>query len=360
MSAHAEKPPNVSVSIRAAVGEVRRAEEVAAQLEGVPVRICRIGEGQDNGSAAVAWLPWTRRATHHLVLDAAVNPHPDFVTQVHDAVAGRPRAVLTLFTPGGSYPSHALRVAAFAGRPWLMSPPAESSTVATVLPVSEAVDFARYVACAPAGDEGALLHRFAEQRGLAVLASSPDLVQVQRAEAHAQATAFLPDVVAPADWWRRQTLLTPQRFSVVHPRDGEPVSYEALAGTTDGWRLRARRDVPTPHARRFTRVMHDRLLGTDVARSDLRAAAVLLGAAGVLRDQLLLASEVGGPPGGFGVALARESAATLPVATLGQSIPAATRADGAAELRNAFRALRDDMAEILGMPPAGPAHGADP
>lgn len=359
MSAHGGKPPTVSVSIRADAGDEDRAAALAAQLDGAPVRICRVGGGSE-AAVGAAWLPWTRRATHHLVLDAAVRPHPHLLAQVRDAVAGRPGAVLTFFTPGDGYAAQALRVAAFAGRPWLVPPGPEPSPVATVLPVREAADFARSLALGGAVEEGVLLHRFARDRGLARLASSPDLVQRDSSGVHAQATAFLPSEVAPADWWLREALVAPPQIPVVHLRDGEPVSYEAVAGTADGWRLRARREIPTPHARRLARATHERLFGTEVARSDLRAAAVLLGAAGVLRDQLLLASERGGPSDGFGAAVAAESAATLPVATLRQVVPAATRAEGAAELREAFRALRDEMADILHGSPAGPAHGADP
>lgn len=359
MSAQGGEPPTVSVSIRAMSGQERRAEQLAEQLDGAFVRICRTGVGTDAGAVAEAWQPWTRRATHHMVLDAAVRPHPSLVAQVHDAVGGRPRAALRFFTPGDGYASHALRVAAFAGHPWLVPPGPDPTSIAVVLPTPEAAEFARSV---PAGDdapEGVLLQRFAEERGLALLASTADLVQCDEPRAHAPATAFLPAEVAPAEWWRRDTLPAPPLIPVVHLRDGQPLSYEAVPGTTDGWRLRARRDVPTPHARRFARVMHERLLGTEVARSHLRAAAVLLGVAGVLRDQLLLAAAWGRPSDGFGVAVARESAATLALGTLAEAVPAARRPDGAAELRETFEALYEEMTAILRGSPR-PEHGADP
>ncbi len=106
--------------------------------------------------------------------------------------------------------------------------------------------------------------------------------------------------------------------------------------------------------------MQERLLGTEVARSHLRAAAVLLGVAGVLRDQLLLAAGQGRPSDEFGTAVAREAAATLALGPLAEAVPAASRPDGAAELRDAFRVLYDEMTAILGTAPPGPARGADP
>lgn len=359
MSAHGESS-TVGVTIRTAAGEEDRAEELATQLDGALIRISRVGAGTEAGSAAAAWRPWTRRATHHLVLDASARPHPEFLSQIHDAVAGRPDAGLTLFTPAGGYSSHAVRMAAFAGRPWVVSPGVEPFSGATVLPSRAAADFARCFAQGSAGAESAALHRFTRERHLLVLASSPDLVQRDMTGAQAQATAFVSGEVATADWWRREAMPAPLRIPVVHLRDGEPVSYEAGAGANGDWRLRARRDVPTRHPRWLARAMRERLLGTETARSDLRAAAVLLGVAGVLRDQLLLASAQGRPSNGFGTAVARESAATLAVGTLGQVIPAVTRPDRAAELRDAFRALHDEMTGILLGSRLGSARRADP
>lgn len=346
MSAHGGESPTVSVSIRTGPGEDAHAAQLAARLDGAPVRICPTG--------AAAWRPWTRRATHHLVLDAAVRPHPHLLAQVQEAVAAQPRAVLRLFTRSDGYASHASRVAAFSGCSWFVPPGPDPSSVAVVLPVPEAAEFARSV---PGGDldpVGLLLQRFAAEQGLSLLASTADLVQLEGAGAHAPATAFLSAAMAPADWWRRPSLVSPSSIPVVHLRDGEPLSYESVPGTPDGWRLRTRREVPTPHARRLARVMQERLLGTEVARSHLRAAAVLLGVAGVLRDQLLLAAGWGRPSDEFGTAVAREAAATLALGTLAEAVPAASRPDGAAELRDAFRVLYDEMTAILGTAPPRP------
>ncbi|WP_312673290.1 hypothetical protein [Microbacterium sp.] len=356
MSAQGGEPPTVSVSIRTVAGEEQRAEELAGQLDGALVRICRTSAETE----AAAWQPWTRRATHHLVLDAAVRPHPRLLAQVHAAVAGRPAAALRLFTPGDGYVSHASRVAAFSGRPWVVPPGPDASSVATVLPVPEAARLARSVEVGDGTPEGVLLHRFAAERGLDLLASTADLVQVDRPGSYSPATAFLPSAVAPEEWWQREPLPSSPSIPVVHLRDGEPLSYEAVPGTPDGWRLRPRRDVPTPHARRFARLMHELLLGTEVARSHLRAAAVLLGVAGVLRDQLLLASTRGRPTDAFGTAVAREAAATLALGTLAETVPAVGRPDGAAELRDAFQTLYDEMAGILHASPREPEHGGDP
>lgn len=180
MSAHGGESPTVSVSIRTAAGDEERAERLAEQLDGALVRISRTNTEADVGAEAGAWQPWTRRATHHLVLDAAVRPHPRLIAQVHEAIAGRPGAALRLFTPGDGYASHALRVAAFSGRPWLMPPGPDPSAVAVVLPLPEAAEFARSLQVGEVAPAGVLLHRFARERGFALLASTADLVQPDR------------------------------------------------------------------------------------------------------------------------------------------------------------------------------------
>lgn len=361
MSAHGGEPPSVSVSIFARARDAECGAELAAQLEGAPVRVCRVEDaGVDGLGAADVWRPWTRRATHHLVLDAAVRPHPQLLRQVRDAVAAQPSALLSFFTPGDDHGSHVVRVAAFAGRPWAVPPGAGPSPVATILPSREAAVFARSLETRSGSGDGEGLRRFARARGLARFASNPALVRLGPADPHPGATAFLPAEEAPAAWWRGEPLTTLASIPSVHLRDGEPVSWEVVEGAAETWRVRARREMPAPHARRLARLIRERLLSADVARSDVRAAAALLGVGGVLRDQLVLAARVGRPSDGFGEAVARESAATLPVATLWHAIPAAVRPGGAAEVRDVFQALHDEMAVILRRSLPAPPRGADP
>ncbi|MFD7870292.1 hypothetical protein ACFV3I_07300 [Microbacterium sp. NPDC059771] len=348
--------PTLSVSIRALPGLENRAVALAHELRSAPVQIVSDGiePSARRGSPRPVWQPWSRRATHHLVLSGDVDAHPALLAQVRDAVRRQPAAVLSFFSGWDTYASHAVRIAAFAGRPWVAPPGKTASVVATVLPVAVAAELAAADDSAPV-DDGEALFRVIRSRGLSHFASNPSLVQVAdlrpdgagaaRAE---RATAFLPTAEAPAAWWAGDPLPTPMQVPAIHVSDGEPVSYEAPLDGDDRWRIRSRRAIPAPHSRRLTRIIRDRLLCTEVARSDLRAAASLLGAASVLCDQLLLAARAGSsPPEGFGELSARESAGTLPLGALGRTVAALSEDGGRTEVHAAFLAIRDDVLEVL-------------
>lgn len=346
--------PTVSVSIPARPGTEVRAQDLALRLDGAAVQV--VAEPAETSSRRrrdrPSWRPWMRRASHHLVLHGDAVPHPDLLAQLHAAVAAQPDAMLSMFTPWDSYASHAVRIAAFAGRPWVTPPGKTLTPIATVLPADAAAEFADAADPRAMSNEGEALLRFARARGLAHYASNPSLVQVHagrhdRSVDEAAATAFLPETAPPASWWCGEPLPTPRRLPVIHVRDGEPVSYEAPEGADDRWRIRSRRELATPHSRRLMRVVRDRLHCTETARSDLRAAASLLGAARVLCDQLVLAEASGPTPEGFGGLCARESAATLPLGSLRLTVPALATEDGAAEIRAAFVGIHDDVLEVL-------------
>ena len=347
-----EPTPTLSVSVRALPGGESRAVALAEALRPFPVRVVAdaVEEPERRGTPRPAWRPWSPGASHHLVLSGSATVHPAFLAQTRDAVARQPDALLSFFTAWDSYASHAVRIAAFAGRAWVTPPGKTLSAVATVLPVAMAAEFAEGDARSPAS-EGEALFRFARSRGLASYASNPSLVEFCSASTTSpepeRATAFLADTEAPASWWGRDPLSVPTQIPAIHVRDGEPVSFEAPREGDDRWRIRSRRPIPAPHSRRLTRIVRDRLLCTEVARSDLRAAASLLGAASVLCDQLVLAARIGPPPEGFGELSAREAAASLPLGTLHRVIEPLSREDARAEVRTAFIAIRDDVLDVL-------------
>lgn len=344
--------PTLSVAVMARSGRQAGARALAAQLTDVPVRIVSgrsVGEGDPitpSRVAKVAWQPWTRTASHHLVVQDDVVLHPEFLRQVKDAVAARPDAVLSFFTEWGSYTSHALRVAAFSGRPWVAQPDDYLSTIAMAMPAGIARAFAESIdSQSPAPDDETVFD-FVRAHQLPHFASNPNLVQLAGPGDASRATAFLPELVAPARWWTGEPLTELQAIPAIDWQAGEPVSFEA--GANGGpWTVRPRRESTGPHARRLTRIARDRLLVTRAAGSDLRAAAAMLGAATVLCDQLVVASAYGPEPADYGESCARESAATLPVGTLRSAVPALEDAEVAAEVRAAFLAIHDDAQEVL-------------
>ncbi len=350
--------PTVSVSIVASSSRTSGAAALAERLSDMPVRIIADPDpGRPlsvNGLAKQAWLPWARRATHHLVLQDDVLIPAKLARQVADAAAGQPTAALSFFSEWGSSTSHALRVAAFAGRAWVGQPDTYLSTIAMLLPVDVAAAFSDAIdPTSPVPDDEAAF-AFVRSRGLSHYASNPNLVQLP-STGDSRATVFLPDAAAPRSWWRSAPLDALREIPAIDWREGEPISYEAPLVPGEDWRVRPRGESVSPHARRLTRILRDRLLCSEVARSDLRAAAALLGAATVLCDQMTLASQFGAAPSGFGELAAREAAATLAAGTLRQRVSALVEGDeGAEEIRTAFLGIHDDVRDVLDAADAPP------
>jgi hypothetical protein len=342
------------VSIVARSAGSPNAEALARQLEGALVRVVADPGPDDptraNRLAKEAWLPWSRSATHHLVIPDDVVLHPDFLRQARDAVASQPDAVLSFFAEWGSPASHALRIAAFSGRAWVAQPDTYLSTIAMVMPVTAAAAFSETLDPESTAPDDEAAFAFVRSQGLAHFVSNPNLVQLSSSDGdggNSRATCFLPDEVAPASWWRGGPLTALPRIPAIDWRSGEPMILDAPVRDGDPWRARPWQESGGPHVRRFTRIVRDRLLCTEVARADLRAAAALLGAATVLSDQLVLAAEFAAAPTDFGESCARESAATLPDGALRQVVGALAQAETAAEIRAAFLAIHDDVRDVL-------------
>ena len=136
----------VAISIMAHPDRSSGAEDIARRCGRLPVRIAYdpdpTGPPQTIRTARVAWRPWHPGATHHLVLQDDVALHPDFDQHVSSAIAARPESVLSFFSEWGSFTSHALRIAAYGGFPWVRQPDTYLGTQAIAMPVARAAELA--------------------------------------------------------------------------------------------------------------------------------------------------------------------------------------------------------------------------
>lgn len=350
-------PPALSVAVMAGSARPGAAERLEAALVPLPVRVVRDpspgGPLRTSRVAKRAWRPWTRTATHHLVLRDDVELPPSFLPHLQEAVASRPSAVLSLVTERSSLAANAVRIAAFSGHAWVAQPDAALSTVAMVMPVGAAGAFADGLdadSCAPLDES---VFRFVVANGLSHFAAVPDLVQLvapadQAGESgrRAGATVFLPEPGSPEGWWRRPPVAELRRVPVIDGRTGAPASFEA-PDAGHRWVLRPHRELWGRHSRRLSRVVQERLLSSAPAQSELRVAAALLGAATVLCDQLLLAAPLGAATGAFAESVSREAAASLVPGAFAQLADTLGPAVHAPEVADLFRGIHDDVRTIL-------------
>ncbi|UZN02963.1 hypothetical protein [Cellulomonas sp. S1-8] len=232
--------PRVAVSVMAHPRRAAAAADIARACGTLPARVVLDPEPHGPPStvrtARLAWLPWQRDATHHLVLQDDVLLRADFDRHVTAAVAARPAAALSLFTEWGSFTSHALRIAAFGGHPWARQPDTYLGTQALVMPAGHARAFAERLAAVDlAVPDDHAVHAYTHEAGLEHLVSNPNLVQHEVgtsmvgnvAMGARRATVTLPDdVPLPADWWQGEALTELTRIPSVFWRDAGPSSYE--------------------------------------------------------------------------------------------------------------------------------------
>ncbi|QGQ19874.1 hypothetical protein GC089_12445 [Cellulomonas sp. JZ18] len=196
-------------------------------------------------TARRAWRPWHASATHHLLLQDDVTLPPDFGRHVTAAVAARPDAALSFFSEWGSFTSHALRVGAYAGYPWVRQPDTYLATQALVLPVGHADALAHLLAGADLDEpDDHAVHRYVTGAGIEHLVSSPNLVQHDDrpsvvgngAMGARRATVPLAASAPPsATWWRGDALTSLRRVPSVFWRHATPSSYEQGPGPAAPW-----------------------------------------------------------------------------------------------------------------------------
>ncbi|HEU5474343.1 MAG TPA: hypothetical protein VFV67_27160 [Actinophytocola sp.] len=132
-------------------------------------------------TAKRAWAAIAPGATHHVVLQDDILPMAGFAEHLHQALAARPADGVTLSvqqtSPRNSY---AVRRAAVAGHPFAELSAVEwTPTLALALPMAHAEALARYLAGVPDSyvDDDHLVTSFCAERGIAVLATVPNLVE---------------------------------------------------------------------------------------------------------------------------------------------------------------------------------------
>lgn len=316
--------PRISVSVMAHPKRAPQAESLAAELTNLPTRV--VFDPDPNGPpssvrvAALAWRPWDDSATHHLVIQDDVLLHPQFTTQLRDAVRSQPHAALSFFSEWGSFTSHAVRVAAFTGAPWVRQPDTYLATVAMVLPTSHAHRFADALARSDADlpDDHAAF-QYVRDNNLRHYVSNPNLVEHDHlpslvgntGQGLRRATTFVPDEVAPSSWWLTEPY---DNFTVVpsiHWTSGTPSSYEAPSDPNERWEIRRRREHWGEAREMISSLVVNETAPLINAVDDVRLRAALLDAATILSDQIALASRSAPSVDGFSAACATEAARTL-------------------------------------------------
>ncbi|MDM7887706.1 hypothetical protein QUG98_04485 [Curtobacterium sp. RHCJP20] len=247
--------PSISISIMAHPRRASEAEALAVKMRHLPTRIVYDpdpdGPASTIRAARLAWAPWRRDATHHLVLQDDVFPHQFFEEQVLRATDAQPDALLSFFSEWGSFTSHALRVAAIAGRSWVTQPDTYLGTQAVLMPAAAAKQFASDLrdVSEDVPDDHAI-HEFAYRHGLRHYVSNPNLVEhdvgqslvgngVQGAR---RATVFLPHHSADIAWWRRAPLEELHAFPAMQWSTAEATTYVRAGSNAERWSIEPPRD----------------------------------------------------------------------------------------------------------------------
>jgi hypothetical protein len=186
-----------------------------------------------------------------MVVQDDILPHPEFERQVFDATTAQAQAILSFFSEWGSFTSHALRLAAFAGYSWVTQPDAYLGTQAALMPAQFARAFVRYLEATPEDvpDDHAIW-RFAHSNSVPHLVSNPNLVEHElgnslvgnQAQGARRATVYVPETVAPSTWWDRTPLTRLKRLPAIHWSTAEPSSYERVDANRQ-WVIRPRRNL---------------------------------------------------------------------------------------------------------------------
>ncbi len=320
--------PILSASIMAHPRRAENARRILAHLSPLRARIVfdpePFGSPSTSRTARLAWRPWLRSATHHLVLQDDVVLHPRFVQQIQEAVASQPRAALSFFSEWGSFTSNALRVAALAGASWVSQPDTYLSTVAMVLPTRDAELASEFISQHPGDPDDECMGRFVQSRRMDHFVSNPNLVDHDVLSSlvgngnHGvrRATNFVADTAAPATWWSTPPLDTPDRVPSLHWRTGTPSSYERSSEDAAVWTIAAQRDHWRESQPAISRIVRRSLEPLGFETRDIRFYNALLGAALVLCDQIALAATLDRRDGDFASLCARSAVHSLAPGTL--------------------------------------------
>lgn len=202
----------LSVSVMTHVGRIAGAERLATALAGLPVRVVvdpdPTGPKSTVRTAALAWKPWTD-ADHHMVIQDDAWPVDGFVEVVQRAVTERPDSLLSFFCEWGSLSSHAVRIAAYAHRPWAEPIDTYIPTQALSAPRGWAHQISEYLGTLPLDvPDDEAVYSLASERGWDMLISVPNLVQHDEVRSligndfhGARRATVLPQSPVPAGWY---------------------------------------------------------------------------------------------------------------------------------------------------------------
>lgn len=293
----------VSVSVMAHPSRATRAEALARSIDQLPVRVVYdpdpLGPSSTVRTAREAWRPWLAGASHHLVIQDDVVLHADFQAQVIAATTSQPDAILSFFSEWGSFTSHALRVAAFAGYSWVSQPDTYLGTQAALMPAAAARRFAEELldVGADVPDDHAV-HAFAYRHALAHYVSNPNLVEhevnpslvgngVQGAR---RATVFLPHRSADLSWWGRPPMTRLAVVPSVHWTTAQPISYVRPARPGARWNIETRRHLWGDMGGVIDRSIEELVHQVSGATGDAETSRALRAVVSILSDQVAVAS----------------------------------------------------------------------
>jgi hypothetical protein len=130
-------------------------------------------------SATAAWAAVDPGATHHVVFQDDVVPHPGLYDAITAAVAVQPGAGIAAFCEWGCKTAYAVRLATMAGFGFAVVVDKYVPTNALILPAAAATELAqRLAAAARRGDEpdDTVVKDFADEAGIQCVVTVPNLV----------------------------------------------------------------------------------------------------------------------------------------------------------------------------------------
>jgi hypothetical protein len=252
-------------------------------------------------TAREAWVPWSTDASHHLVLQDDIVLHPNFEDQLVDALAAQPDAIVSFFSEWGSFTSHALRVAAIAGRPFVSQPDTYLGTQAISMRVEDAAQFAAYLARVDLSvpDDHAVW-QWAHENGKTHFVTNPNLVDHDVTDSLAgnafqgvrRSTVYLPSVSMPLGWWLETPLTSLRRLPAMHWLGAEPVLYVRQDGPDEQWTIRPREATWEKFGTELQPLIDRVVEGVCAPSASLEIRDTVAGLTNILADMLALGTSL--------------------------------------------------------------------
>lgn len=243
----------ISASVMAHPRRHDDARRLAAQLADFDARLVLdpdpSGLPSTMRTAQLAWIPGYQ-ATHHLVVQDDIRLRENFVTEVRNACDSRSSAALAFFCEWGSRSSHAVRLGAGLGAPWV--PPTDTyiPTQALLLPAETASSLAAALALEDIDrpdDEAVYEHLVGAS--VTMLISIPNLVDhdfgsslIGNSSHGRRRATVLSESEIPLGWWTGTPLAGLESIPSTHWRTSLR-ERQLRASSSDEWSIEQVDDV---------------------------------------------------------------------------------------------------------------------